>query len=148
MTSDLSLWKLRHGFYSSAVLQMGCHCSGLSWILGSRWMQRGSGPSPASLPLYPEKTGSGPQAASKGDTVESISKVKLLFPLVLGWLWGQGLTISRLSQVWVRIPWGYEVEKTLWFCSCLPLVHGGEGDWALLLPSDALRPCPSLSAGL
>lgn len=106
-TSGLSLSKLGHGFYSSAVLQMGWDCGGLSWILGSRRMQRGSGPSPASLPHPPEKTGSSPWAASKEDAVESIGKVKFLFPLVLGWPWSQGLTISSLSQVWVRILWGH-----------------------------------------
>lgn len=84
MTSGLSLSKLRHSFYSSAVLQIGWDCGGIAWILGSRSMQMGSGPSPASLPHSPEKTGSGPWAASKGDAVESTGEVKLLFPLVPG----------------------------------------------------------------
>lgn len=63
--SDLSLWKHRHGFYSSAVLQTSWNCSVLSWILGRRRMQMGWDPSPVSLPHPPEKTGLGPQAASK-----------------------------------------------------------------------------------
>lgn len=46
----------------------------------------GLGPSPASLQHPPEKTGSGTWVANNRDAEESIGKVKLLFPLVLGWL--------------------------------------------------------------
>lgn len=44
-------------------------------------------PSPASLQHPPEKIGSGTCVTRNGVAVESISKVKLLFPIVLGWLW-------------------------------------------------------------
>lgn len=76
----------------------------------------GSGPNPASHPHPREETGSGPQASSKGDTVENTGKMKLLFPRVLGWFCSRGLTIFILSWVWVKILRGREVEKMLQFC--------------------------------